>query len=453
MSDQLNKEKFVLANREDIRYDQDFKTKPIGYYKDAMNRFKKNKASVVAAIILLLLVIMAIIGPWLRPDNFFNDYKTEAIKLVSEGELPPYIEGLEWLGFNGVRSISRANLELDLLPLLEEDVVSEYGEIIITDLDTLDVSDGGVYRVQVNYYNYINYYISTSPMNIQSDVLQQIYDYEEETGEEVLLEEVRVWKNTDGSLVEGQTQRVRVKYFKFLEVIYDYEPQYPFGADQRGRDWFNVLWSGARVSLLIALAVSAINLAIGLIIGSISGYFGGTTDLIIERISEVIAGLPFLAIITLLILRFGSTPGVVIFAFAISGWLGISSLTRTQFYRYKGREYVLAARTLGAADLRIMYRHILPNAVGTLITSFVLYIPSVIFSESTFSFLGIINYADIPSVGRMLADSQSQLREDPSLGFLVLFPAIFVSLLMLSFNLFGNGLRDAFNPSLRGVEE
>jgi oligopeptide transport system permease protein len=152
-------------------------------------------------------------------------------------------------------------------------------------------------------------------------------------------------------------------------------------------------------------------------------------------------------------LRYGSSVGVVIIAFTLTGWLGISAVTRTQFYRYKNREYVLAARTLGASDIRIMYRHVLPNAVGTLITSFVLYIPSVIFSESTFSYLGIINYGDVTSVGRMLADAQTRLKVDKSLGFLVMYPALFVSFLMLSFNLFGNGLRDAFNPSLRGVEE
>ena len=453
MNENLKKEKFVLANREDLKYDQAFETKPIGYYKDAMNRFKKNKASVVAAVILLFLILMAIIGPWVRPDSFYEEHPVEAIKLVSEGELPPYVPGLEWLGFNGVRSISRANLALDLLPLISDEIVSEYGQIVLTDLDTVEPSAGGVYRVKVNFYNYVNYELTNTPMNVTTEILQAIYDYEAETGNTILLEEVRVWKNPDESLIEGQSHRIRVAYFDYLKAIYDYEPVYPFGTDLRGRDWFSILWSGARVSLIIALAVSAINLAIGVSIGSISGYFGGATDLIIERISEVIAGLPFLAIITLLILRFGSTPGVVIFAFAISGWLGISSLTRTQFYRYKSREYVLAARTLGAGDTRIMYRHILPNAVGTLITSFVLYIPSVIFSESTFSFLGIINYNDTVSIGRMLSDSQARLKVDASLGFLVLFPAIFVSLLMLSFNLFGNGLRDAFNPSLRGVEE
>ena len=243
-----------------------------------------------------------------------------------------------------------------------------------------------------------------------------------------------------------------MNYFYYLEEVYGYNVEYWFGADIRGRDWFNVLWNGARISLLIAFAVSIVNIIIGVVIGSVAGYFGGSIDLIIERLSEIIGGIPFLALITLLILRYGSGVGIVIIAFTLTGWLGIAGVTRTQFYRYKNREYVLAARTLGASDVRIMSRHILPNAVGTLITSFVLYIPGVIFAESTYSYLGIINYGDVTSVGRMLADAQPRLREDSSLGFLILYPGLFVSFLMLSFNLFGNGLRDAFNPSLRGVE-
>jgi len=453
MSPVLDKSKFKLAERQDFLFDEEFKTKPIGYYKDAWIRFKKNKASVVAAIIMLFLLLMAIIGPWIKEDKLYKHNTLHALKLVSQGEMPPRIKGLEWIpAFNGHRNISRSNLELDLLPLVDEAVVERYGKIVYSDLEKIQPSPGGVYSVEVDFYNYVNYRLSRSPMNITTEELQAIYDYEAETGKILLLEENRVWKNPDGTLVAGQSHRVTLNYFDFLEVVHDYVPNYWFGADQRGRDWFNVLWNGARISLLIAFSVSIVNIIIGVIIGSISGYFGGMTDLIIERLSEIISGIPFLALITLLILRYGSSVGVVIVAFTLTGWLGIASVTRTQFYRYKNREYVLAARTLGASDIRIMYRHVLPNAVGTLITSFVLYIPSVIFSESTFSYLGIINYGDVTSVGRMLSDAQTRLKVDKSLGFLVLYPAMFVSFLMLSFNLFGNGLRDAFNPSLRGAE-
>ena len=122
---------------------------------------------------------------------------------------------------------------------------------------------------------------------------------------------------------------------------------------------------------------------------------------------------------------------------------------RMQFYRFKNREYVLAARTLGAKDGRIMGKHVLPNAIGTIITGSVLSIPATIFSESSLSYLGIINLntGSMTSVGTLLSNAQPYLTTYP---YMILFPAVFICLLMLSFNLFGNGLRDAFNPSLRG---
>ena len=130
----------------------------------------------------------------------------------------------------------------------------------------------------------------------------------------------------------------------------------------------------------------------------------------------------------------------------------MASRTRMQFYRFKNQEYVLAARTLGARDRRIMFKHIFPNSLGTIITGSVLVIPGVIFSETSLTYLGIINLdsATRSSVGAMLSAGQGVMTIYPHL---VLFPAVFIGLLMVSFNLFGNGLRDAFNPSLRGVEE
>jgi oligopeptide transport system permease protein len=132
--------------------------------------------------------------------------------------------------------------------------------------------------------------------------------------------------------------------------------------------------------------------------------------------------------------------------------MGMAGRTRMQFYRFKNQEYVLVARTLGAHDRRIMFKHIFPNAIGTLITSCVLVIPSVIFSETSLSYLGIINLetGSLTSVGTLLSQGQTQLYTYPHM---IVFPSVFISLLMLSFNLFGNGLRDAFNPSLRGTEE
>ena len=168
---------------------------------------------------------------------------------------------------------------------------------------------------------------------------------------------------------------------------------------------------------------------------------------------ELLSSVPFMIVITLLKYHFNVSHVLILFiAFFLTGWTGMAARTRMQFYRFKNQEYVLVARTLGARDLRIMFKHIFPNAIGTLITGSVLVIPGVIFSETSLSYLGIISLStgNLTSLGTMLATGQNYLFTYPHM---LLFPSLFISLLMLSFNLFGNGLRDAFNPSLRGTEE
>ena len=144
--------------------------------------------------------------------------------------------------------------------------------------------------------------------------------------------------------------------------------------------------------------------------------------------------------------------GSLIYAFILTGWIGMASRVRMQFYRFKNQEYVLAARTLGAKDWRIIWKHIFPNSLGTIITGSILVIPGVIFSETSLSYLGIINLdsTTMSSVGSMLSAGQRVMTSSPHV---VLFPALFIALLEISFNLFGNGLRDAFNPTLRGAED
>jgi oligopeptide transport system permease protein len=147
----------------------------------------------------------------------------------------------------------------------------------------------------------------------------------------------------------------------------------------------------------------------------------------------------------------GAIPSLL-FAYVLTGWIGTASRVRTQFYRFKNQEYVMAARTLGARDRRIIWKHIFPNTLGTIITSSALVIPSVILTESMLSFLGIIKLgtAEATSLGTLLSDASGIWTNYPHL---MLYPALIISLLMICFNLFGNGLRDAFNPALRGVED
>ena len=226
-------------------------------------------------------------------------------------------------------------------------------------------------------------------------------------------------------------------------------PRFLLGTDKSGRDMFIYVFEGLRTSLLLGIVTSAICFLFGLLWGSISGYFGGAVDLAMERFTDILSGVPWIVVMTLTIIHLGSTFFTFALALCLTGWIGTSHITRTQFYRFRGREYVLASRTLGASHGRLIAKHILPNAIGTIITSAVLMVPSIIFSEATISYLGL-GFKNLASLGVILSDNQVELTNHP---YLLIFPAIIIALLMISFNLFGNGLRDAVNPSLKGEGE
>ena len=220
-----------------------------------------------------------------------------------------------------------------------------------------------------------------------------------------------------------------------------------FGTDALGRDLWTRLWRGARVSLLLGFFSAIINTTVGVIYGSTAGYYGGKIDLIMMRIVEIINGLPYLVIVILFVMMLGTGLGTFVLALVLFGWTGTSVMIRAQFYKYKEYDYVLASRTMGAPDRRLIFRHILPNAIGPIITAATLAIPSAIFSESFLSFLGLGIQAPEPSIGVLLADGQKVILNYP---YTAIIPAIVISVLMLSFNTFGNALRDSFDPSLRG---
>ena len=242
---------------------------------------------------------------------------------------------------------------------------------------------------------------------------------------------------------KGVMYKVKVDMYSLNGIPDQY---YWFGSDSLGRDIFSRLWQGTRVALILDVAAVVVNLTVGLIVGAICGYYGGWIDLIIQRLMDIIWNIPSLPLTILLIMLFGSGILPLVLAFCLTGWMGNANSVRMQFYRYKGREYVLASRTMGASDLRLMFRHILPNAVGTLITGCALSVPSVVFQEAGLAYLGLGVQAPNPSIGILLSDGQKVLLDYPSQ---LVFPGIVIVLLMLAFNLLGNGLRDAFNPSLR----
>ena len=240
---------------------------------------------------------------------------------------------------------------------------------------------------------------------------------------------------------------VRVDYYKYCGVP---EGEYHwFGTDYLGRDILTRLFHGARISLLISLLSVLTNLIIGIIYGSVAGYYGGKVDMFLTHLAEVLDGLPYLVVTILFMLLLGSGMFSIILALTVTGWIGTARLTRAQFYRYKGREYVLSARTLGVPDWRLIFRHILPNTIGPLITRAMIAVPGAIFSESFLAYIGLGIKPPEPSIGVLLSTGQSVLLQYP---YQTLFPAILISVLMVAFNMLSNGLRDALDPNHRGEE-
>lgn len=240
---------------------------------------------------------------------------------------------------------------------------------------------------------------------------------------------------------------VKVDYYKYCGVPED--EYHWFGTDYLGRDIMTRLFHGARISLLISLLSVLTNLIIGIVYGSVAGYYGGKVDMFLTHFAEVLDGLPYLVVTILFMLLLGSGMFSIVLALTVTGWIGTARLTRAQFYRYKGREYVLSARTLGVPDWRLIFRHILPNTIGPLITRAMIAVPGAIFSESFLAYIGLGIKPPEPSIGVLLSTGQSVLLQYP---YQTLFPAILISVLMVAFNMLSNGLRDAMDPSHRGEE-
>ena len=508
----ISSEKFVFRADNKNIHDTKLETKPVTYFRDALNRFARNKASIVATVIIALLVLFAIIAPILSPYTVAYEDKNYAFarpknELFYNLGIPFWDGGTQkevnQLTYDQYRAIEEETGRVVIMSDVtskEEEYMGKTSKLYSFRLDTYN-SVGVTYQLLTTAeYEALQKY--QDEMNVQ--VIFPITDpdlrpeaqqdetngniwYKTKLGKgsktEIVYDKegnfIPVYQANDGTdhytskmYWEGETKKynyaeeksggmwyVRVDYREYYAYKHYVagdgitEPSFLFGANDYGKDIFTCLASGARFSFILAVIVSSVNLFVGAIYGSIEGYYGGKIDLLMERFVDLIGSIPFMIVITLLKYHFNVSHIIILFiSFFLTGWTGMAGRTRMQFYRFKNQEYVLVARTLGAKDSRIMFKHIFPNAIGTLITSSVLVIPGVIFSETSLSYLGIINLStgSLTSVGTLLATGQTYLFTYPHL---ILFPAVFISLLMLCFNLFGNGLRDAFNPSLRGTEE
>ena len=262
-----------------------------------------------------------------------------------------------------------------------------------------------------------------------------------------------------------------VSVFPTMKPYAKISPDYPLGADYVGRDLFSRIVYGARVSLSVAFIGPLISLIVGVIYGSISGYFGGRVDNVMMRIVDVLYAFPSLLFIILLMAFFRGSAGhfqpgsmaaalnqldanlggmlFIFVGIGLTAWETMARLTRGQVLSVREKEYIEAAHTIGAGNLRIMFRHILPNILGPLIVNETLAIPGYIATEAFLSFIGLGVNPPTPSWGAMISDGAGMLRTYPNQA---IFPALALAITMFAFNFLGDGLRDAFDPRLRGTQ-
>lgn len=219
-----------------------------------------------------------------------------------------------------------------------------------------------------------------------------------------------------------------------------------FGTDDLGRDMFTRVCSGARISLFVGISAALIDLVIGVLWGGVAALTGGKLDNLLMRIADILYAIPYLLVVIMLMVVMGSGLVPILIALTFTGWIGMARIVRGQIMQLKEQEYILAVTALGAGYRRILFKHLIPNALGPIIVTMTLTIPIAIFTEAFLSFLGLGVQAPMASWGTMASDGLPAMRYYP---WRLFFPAFFISITMLSFNLVGDGLRDALDPKLR----
>ena len=500
-------EKFRFVQENEKLHDKKLETKARSFFQDAMLRFSKNKSSVIAAWILLFLIIYAIVAPMISPyditkdqDPLYRSYPAYVPAIAEKGW--GILDGSTIHENQNERSIKfwrGIAEETGLNPVIKTAGTSTVermhrGKLVKTTATNLKVNryyENGVIYKTVSYDEFEKMQAWQDETGIQliypwveyGDICgikdnANLWYQVDEKGEALLDANgnfVPVYSSNkkvegapyhsqriegdDGSYIYAFAVsgacRVRVCYYNYYQYLNGREPTYLLGTSTKGQDLFAAIGQGARFSLIFALCVSVINMVLGAIYGAIQGYYGGMVDMILDRISDVLSGVPMVVVMSLFQLHLAAKVGPLwsfLFAFVLTGWIGMAALVRKQFYCFKSQEFVMAARTLGASDKRLMFKHIFPNAIGTIITSCALIIPGTINSETSFTYLGIVDLEAIvgTTIGTLLSQGNAAVTTAPHV---LLWPSIFIGLLMICFNLFGNGLRDAFNPSTRGAED
>ncbi len=218
--------------------------------------------------------------------------------------------------------------------------------------------------------------------------------------------------------------------------------QHPLGTDAKGRDMLAMLVSGARVSLQVGLLATLIAILIGTIMGVVSAYLGGWADMVLMRFTDIMMTFPFFLLLVFIIFIFGPSLAFIILAIGLTGWTGTARLVRSDSLSLRTREFIMASKSLGASDTRIVFRHLIPNVISSIIVIATLSIPGVILAEAALSFIGLGD-PTVTSWGVILHAGQQSL---DTAWWVAVAPGFMLFLTVLSFNFLGDGIRDAFDP-------
>ena len=355
---------------------------------DVWSRFRKKPTAIAGFLIIVLLVLFSVLGPLFTGKSYSEQD-------LNAANIAPRIKVFETPDGNGWLYITQS------MKLLRVSAEGEFGE-------------------QLN------------KLREDSERQMLIFDYE---GSELGLyygKKPYLVVNPD-TLVIAKSRMLRNR-------------DYLLGTDSLGRDILTRLMYGSRVSLVVAFVAVIVNLLIGILYGGVSGYLGGNVDEFMMRIVDIISTIPLTLYVILIMVLLGSGLGSIIVALGSVYWVGMARVVRGQVLSLKQQEFVLAARTIGSSTSTILFRHLIPNAMGAILVTATMLIPSAIFMEAFLGFLGIGLKPPLASLGTMCNDATENLRSCP---YQLFIPAFVIVLIMFAFNFVGDGLRDALDPKLK----
>ena len=421
MSD-IDKNKFKFVTEQEKEFEE-FRPS-LTYWQDAWRRLKKNRMSMVGLVGIILIILFAIFGPFFTSMSYsdqINDFKN----------LSPILQIYEvgpdtYVTLTADYSLIRVDKKGRLIERLRE---FELTESVITDEERTDFTK----------------VLSPAEQKKRNDeakkTLLKAYTY----GEDLIYLDYSGVVNKELDYKYVFTYKGVVTNEKYRTV---WNKKYPFGSDNLGRDVLTRVMYGARISLIVAFAASLVNFVIGVTYGAISGYEGGRVDNIMMRIVDIINSVPLVLIIILMMVLIRTQNGLwrIIMAIGLVYWVGMARLVRGQILALKEQEFVLAATALGVSRKNIIARHLVPNAMGPIIISMTMMIPSAVFTEAFMSFIGLGVSAPMASWGTLANNALSGILSSP---YQLFFPAAAIAITMLAFNFLGDGLRDALDPRLR----